>query len=161
MTIAQLMIPELSREAETTRRLLARIPADKLDFTPGHGLHTIGWNASHLVEIVGWVPGIVNEPGLDLAAVDAEQQAAPTGDVAAMLARFDSNLAGSLAALEGVSDETMAQSWTMRMGQHEIFTMAKGDCLRKWVFTHTAHHRGILSATLRLAGVSHGSIYEE
>ncbi|MGL4553307.1 MAG: DinB family protein [Gemmataceae bacterium] len=38
--------------------------------------------------------------------------------------------------------------------------MKKGDCLRKWVFSHTAHHRGILSAYLRLAGVPHTSIYE-
>ncbi len=163
MTIAELMIPELKREAETTRRLLARIPADKLGFTPGAGLHTVGWNASHLAEIVGWVSGIVRESGLDLAAVDAEQQAAAArfADLAALLKQFDDNLAQSLVALEGVDDATMDEPWTMRMGAHEIFTMKKGDCLRKWVFTHTAHHRGILSASLRLAGVKHGSIYEE
>ena len=163
MTIAQLMIPELKREAEMTRRLLARVPADKLAFTPGHGLHTVGWNASHLAEIVGWVPMIVNAPGLDLAAVDAEQSAAAarSNDLAALLKTFDANLVNSLAALEGVSDARMDEPWTMSMGGQELFTMKKGDCLRKWVFTHTAHHRGILSALLRLAGVPHGSIYEE
>ena len=163
MTIAQLMIPELAREAAMTRRLLSRIPADKLDFSPGGGLHTVGWNASHLAEIVGWLPGILSEPGLDLAAVDQEQQqaAARAHDLDALLRRFDDNLAKSLNALEGVPDAKMDESWTMRLGDQELFTMKKGDCLRKWVFTHTAHHRGILSATLRLAGVKLGSIYEE
>lgn len=163
MTIAQQMIPELKREAEMTRKLLARVPIDKLDFTPGHGLHTIGWNASHLAEIAGWTPGILNAPGLDLAAVDAEQSAAAarSKDLPALLNRFDEGLAASLAALESATDATMDESWTMSMGGQEIFTMKKGDCLRKWVFTHTAHHRAILSTSLRLAGVKHRSIYEE
>lgn len=157
------MIPELKREAEMTRKLLSRIPADKLDFTPGHGLQTIGWNASHLAEIVGWVPGIVNAPGLDLAAVDAEQSAASarSNDLPALLKRFDEGLAASVAALQGVPDTTMDEPWTMSMAGRPLFTMKKGDCLRKWIFTHTAHHRGILSADLRLAGVKLGSIYEE
>ncbi len=157
------MIPELKREADMTRGLLARIPADKLSFSPGPGLQSIGWNASHLVEIVGWVPGILNAPGLDLAAVDAEQSAAAarSTDLAALLKRFVENLATSLAALENVSDAKMDEPWTMSMNGQELFTMKKGDCLRKWIFTHTAHHRGILSMSLRLAGVEHGSIYEQ
>jgi uncharacterized damage-inducible protein DinB len=160
MTIAQLMIPELKREAAMTRKLIALIPADKLDFSPGGGLHTIGWNASHLAEIAGWVPDIVNAPELDWAALDAEQQAAIEARSRALLERFDANLARSLAALEGVPDATMDEPWTRRMGDQILLTMRKGDCLRKWIFTHTAHHRGILSASLRLAGVKHASVYE-
>lgn len=154
------MIPELKREAEMTRRLVARIPNDKLSFTPGQGIHTIGWNASHLVEIVGWVEGILNDPGLDLAQFEGTPPVDPAG-VPALLKTFDANLAQSLKALEGVSDAKMAEPWTMRNGETIYFTIEKGDCLRKWVFTHTAHHRGILSVLLRLSGVEHGSIYEE
>ena len=163
MTIAELMIPELKAEAAMTRRLLSRIPADKLEFSPGGGLHTVGWNASHLTEIVGWVEGIVHVDFLDLAAVDAEQQAASrkATEIAALLKQFDANLAQSVKALEGVTDAKMAEPWTMNMGGQELWTMPKGDTLRKWVFTHTAHHRGILFAGLKLAGVELGSIYEE
>ena len=164
MTIAQHMKAELKSEAELTRGLIAHIPADKLGFSPGHGMHTIGWNASHLVEAVGWVPGILNSPGMDVAAVDAEQAAASLAistDVAAMLRMFDENLANSLAALEVASDARMDETWTMSMGTQVLFTMKKGACLHKWVFTHTAHHRGILSTMLRLAGVQHSSIYEQ
>jgi uncharacterized damage-inducible protein DinB len=47
------------------------------------------------------------------------------------------------------------------MGGQTLFTMKKGDCLRKWVFCHSAHHRGILSVYLRMAAVQFRSIYEE
>lgn len=40
MTIAQLMIPELKAEAAMTRKLIARIPNDKLSFTPGKSVRT-------------------------------------------------------------------------------------------------------------------------
>jgi len=161
MRIAELMKPELAGEMAATRKLLARVPDDKLDWSPGSGLHSIGWNASHLAEIAGWVTGILQESELDIAPPGGE--AAPreaTADVAQLLEHFDANAAASLAALDGATDQVMAEPWSLKAGGHVIFTMSKGDCLRKWVFSHTAHHRAILSTYLRLAGVPHDSIYE-
>lgn len=162
MLISALMIPELAAEAMMTRRLLARLPADKLNWQPTAELHTIGWNASHLVEILGWVPGIVGAREWDIAPAGGEAQvAAEARDVSQLLARFDECLAAASAALQGVSDEAMAEPWSLKAGGHTIFTMPKGECLRKWIFTHTAHHRGILSVYLRMAGVQCPSLYEE
>ena len=162
-TVAQLMIPELQREAEMTRKLLAKIPPDKLDFTPGHGLHTVGWNASHLAEIAGWVPGVINVSGMDMNEYDAEAAATATREatVPGLLEKFDANLAKSVASLDSATDAQMGEPWMMSMNGQEVFTMPKGEVLLKWVFTHTAHHRAVLSTLLRLAGVEHGSIYEE
>lgn len=162
MLISEVMTPELKSEMEMTRRLLARIPQDRLGWKPQEGLNTIGWNASHLVEIAGWAPGILGTSELDIAPVGGEPyMSAPITDVTAMLAAFDANVAKSLAALEGAPDSVMAEPWSLKMGGQALFTMKKGDCLRKWVFSHTAHHRGILSAYLRMAGVSFPSLYEE
>ncbi len=162
MLISVQMIPELAAEAVMTRRLLARLPAEKLNWQPNAELHTIGWNASHLVEILGWVPGIVGASEFDIAPPDgAATVTTEATDVAQLLAKFDEYLAAALASLQGVSDEVMAEPWSLKAGGHTIFTMLKGDCLRKWVFTHTAHHRGILSAYLRMAGVRCPSLYEE
>lgn len=160
MTIAEQMAAELAREAAVTRGLLARVPDDKRDWSPGAGLHTVGWNADHLAEIVGWVPGIVGASELDIAPPDAPPPPPPPAGADALLARFDAGLAASLAALRGVPDAVMDEPWTMKMGGHVLFTVPKGECLRTWVFSHTAHHRGILSAYLRLAGVPHASVFE-
>ncbi|VTR98817.1 Uncharacterized protein OS=Blastopirellula marina DSM 3645 GN=DSM3645_09907 PE=4 SV=1: DinB_2 [Gemmata massiliana] len=161
MLISELMVPEFTREMAVTRKLLARVPDDKLDWSPGSGLRTIGWNASHLAEIAGWGPILLQQPELDIAPPGGEAVPPPTKkNVAQLLQHFDANLAGSLAALKGTPDAVMAETWTMKAGGQVLFTMTKGDCLRKWVFSHTAHHRGILSVYLRMAGVPHDSIYE-
>lgn len=161
MRIAELMKPELAAEAVATRKLLALVPDDKLGWSPGAGIRPIDWNAAHLVEIVGWLPGILGQAEWDLAPVGGEPYATPEAtSIADLLNTFDANLAAALAALDGVPDEVMAEPWSLKAGGHVLLTMPKGPCLRKWVFSHTAHHRGILSSHLRLAGVPHGSIYE-
>lgn len=161
MTIAERMAPELTAEAAMTRKLLEKIPDDKLNWRPMDGLQTIGWNALHLAEIVGGVPMTLNVSEFDIAPVGGPPYTPPTAnDTKDVLRQFDDNLSKSLAALRGVPDSVMDETWTMKMGGQTILSMKKGDCLRKWVFTHAAHHRGILSAYLRLAGVPHPSIYE-
>ena len=161
MAISEQMISELTAEAAMTRRLLEKVPDDKLGWRPAEGLQTIGWNAIHLAETVGWVPEIVGLSELDVAPPGGPQYVPPAAaSTREVLRHFDKNLAKSLAALRGVPDAVMDEPWTMKMGGQEIFTMKKGDCLRKWVFSHSSHHRGILSAYLRLAGVPHTSIFE-
>lgn len=162
MLISQLMAAELTAEMAMTRKLLARVPSDKLGWKPSDGLHTIGWNASHLVEIAGWVPTVVRQGEYDIAPAGCEPSVVPDAtDTAALLKSFDGNQAQALAALQGVPDSVMDEPWSLKMGGQVLFTMKKGDCLRKWVFSHSAHHRGILSVYLRMAGVQFPSIYEE
>lgn len=73
----------------------------------------------------------------------------------------DLAMESAMTRLNGVPDSVMDESWSLKMGGHVLFTMKKGDCLRKWVFSHSAHHRGILSVYLRMAGVPITSVYEE
>jgi hypothetical protein len=160
--ISELMAPELAAEIAMTRSLLARIPGDKLPWRPMESLHTIGWNAAHLTEIAGWVPGIVSDTGFDMAPDGGPVYVTPEAtDVPELLAKFDKNQADAIAAIQGVPDSIMNEPWSLRMGGQALFTMKKGDCIRKWVFSHSAHHRGILSVYLRMVGVSFSSIYEE
>lgn len=163
MLISELMIPDFTAEMAMTRKLLARVPDDKLAWKPAEGgLHSIGWNASHLTDIAGWVPGIIQASDLDIASEGAAASFTPEGTkVDVLLKKFDENLAKSLAAFRGVSDTVMSEPWSLKANGQVLFTMQKGDCLRKWVFGHTAHHRGILSAYLRMVGVEFSSIYEE
>ena len=55
MTIAESILPEFEREMAGTRKVLDRVAADKFDWKAHPKSNTIGWVASHLVEIVGWV----------------------------------------------------------------------------------------------------------
>ncbi len=162
MTISEGMATELASEMAMTRNLLARIPDQKLGWQPTDELHTIGWNAAHLVEIVGWVPGLLDQDAFDIAPVDGPAYVTPEAtQTHQLLEAFDAHAASAIAALQAVADGVMEESWSLKMGGQTLFTMKKGDCLRKWVFSHSAHHRGILSVYLRMAGVPMPSIYEE
>lgn len=161
MTIAKLLLPELEVEAARTRRVLAAVPADKLDWSPGHELHTIGWNANHLADILDWVGVIVNQSEFDIAPPDGPPHETPSlATPAEILASYDSNLVAAKNAIGGASDEILAEPWTMRMRGQELFTISKGECLRTWVLNHTVHHRAILSVYLRMAGVELTPVYD-
>ena len=162
MLISELMSAELPGELAMTRGLLARIPDDKLEWKPPGELHSIVWNANHLVEIMGWVPGIVGPSDWDIAPIGAEPYVAPAVTQAGQfLEMFDMHSKAAIDTLEGVPDPVMYEPWSLKMAGQTLFTMNKGDCIRKWVFSHSAHHRGILSAYLRMAGLQFPSIYEE
>ena len=162
MLISELTASELADETAMTRRLLARIPEDKLAWQPTGELHSIAWNATHLVEIVGWVPGILGQSEFDIAPVGGEAYVVPdVTQTNQLLEMFDNCRTEAIAALKGVPDSVMDETWSLKMGGQILFTMKKGDCLRKWVFSHSAHHRGILATYLRMAGLQFPSIYEE
>ncbi len=162
MLISELMAAELPGELAMTRSLLARIPDDKLEWKPQAELHSIAWNANHLVEIIGWVPGIVGQSEWDIAPIGGEPYVPPAVTQASQLLDwFDANGESAVDVLRGVPDSVMHEPWCLKMGGQILFTMNKGDCIRKWVFSHSAHHRGVLSVYLRMAGVQFPSVYEE
>ena len=54
MSYAETVLPEFDQEMANTRKVLERIPDDKLDWQPHPKSHTIGWNANHLANLPDW-----------------------------------------------------------------------------------------------------------
>jgi uncharacterized damage-inducible protein DinB len=162
MLISEWMATELASEMDMTQSLLARIPDEMLNWQPTGDLHSVVWNAAHLVEIISWVPGILSESEFDIAPAGEDPSVSPeVTQTKQLLESFHRHRAEAISALQGVEDSVMDEPWSLKMGGQVLFTMKKGDCLRKWVFSHSAHHRGILSAYLRMSGLVFPSIYEE
>jgi len=114
------------------------------------------------VETIGWVPGILRQSEWDIAPLGGDAYVAPeVTETSQLLDLFDDHCKKAIIALAGVPDSVMDEPWSLKMGGQVLFTLNKGNCLRKWVFSHSAHHRGILSVYLRMAGVQFPSIYEE
>lgn len=61
MTYAEMILPEFDEEMANTRKVLERVPDDKLDWRPHPKSNTIGWNANHLADIPAWVEGIFTQ----------------------------------------------------------------------------------------------------
>ena len=78
MTYAQSILPEFDQEMANTRKVLERLPDDKLNWQPHGKSHTIGWNANHLADMVHWVVPVLTMPLLDIAPVDGPRYQVPS-----------------------------------------------------------------------------------
>src|SRR6187200_1232623 len=70
MSYAETVLPEFDQEMSSTRKVLERIPDDKLDWQAHPKSHTIGWNANHVADLVNWLVVTMAEESLDLAPAD-------------------------------------------------------------------------------------------
>ena len=62
MTIADSLLQELDQEAQTTRRVLERVPNDQLDWRPADKARTLGQLALHIANVPGAVASFVAAP---------------------------------------------------------------------------------------------------
>ena len=61
--------------------------------------------------------------------------------------------------LAGAADEAFHEPWTLRNGDHVIFTLPRLALLRNMVFNHNIHHRGQMTVYLRLLDVPVPGLY--
>jgi uncharacterized damage-inducible protein DinB len=136
-----------------------RLPDGQFAWQPHPKSMTLGRLAEHLAELPQWVGTAVTQSGIDLAAARRPEGYQPPATRAAVLVAFDANATAARAALAGRTDAELMAPWTLRRGEHTVFTMPKAGVLRAFVLNHIIHHRGQLSVYLRLHDVPLPSIY--
>jgi uncharacterized damage-inducible protein DinB len=159
MAIKDALLPEFDHEMATTRRVLARVPEAELGWKPHDKSMTLGQLSGHLANIPLWCSYVLNETVLDLATVGDEARPGVPASRAALLEEFDRKVAGARASLAQRSDPEMMTPWTLKQGDHEIFTLPRLSAIRSFVMNHSIHHRGQLSVYLRLKDVPLPPIY--
>ena len=154
MAIRDAMVPELEREAEITRRLLERVPDEKLDWKPAEKSMSLNQLASHLANLPSWGLHALGSDELDINPPDGEPlvPASPKG-VSAILELFDTNVAQLREAIASTDDQSFSRTWALKSGGVEVFSLPKAGVLRGMVLNHIIHHRGQLTVYLRLNDV--------
>ena len=156
MSISATLLPEFDMEMANTRRTLERIPTDKFGWQAHAKSFTMGKLATHLALLPTWTGVTLATSELDLAApMDAPKPAS----IEEVLALFDKNVADARAALAAAQDDVFFQKWTLKNGDHVIFTLPKIAVLRGFVVNHMIHHRGQMTVYLRLNDIPVPSIY--
>jgi uncharacterized damage-inducible protein DinB len=150
MSIIELLLKEMNQEAETTRKMLSRIPSDKFDWKPHQKNMSLKQLAVHLAELPSWVSMGLHTSELDFAAAGYTPN--QVEDTAALLALFEKSLATGKAALEKATEADLEPSWTMRSGDHIHMVMTKYEVIRH-AFSQTIHHRAQLGMYLRLLNI--------
>lgn len=157
MSLNTALLAELKHEAINTRKMLERVPNDKLAWRPHERSMTIGRLATHLAEIPIWINRTINEDEFDFAKANLSFESKESTE--AILQVFDERLADAIKILETASDANLNASWTLRRGDHIYFSLPRKVNLRNLAFNHTYHHRGQLSVYLRLLDVSVPGMY--
>jgi len=156
MPIADMFIRELELEAKTTRRVLERVPDDKLAWKPHAKSMTLRQLAQHVATIPGNISGMAR-----LDSFDVEKFAEPPAleSTAAIVAAFDASVAQAKADLAATDDAAMMKDWSFKMGGNPIMTVPRIGVFRTMLLNHLYHHRGQLTVYLRLLDVPVPSIY--
>src|SRR6266511_837336 len=156
MAIKDGLLADFDHEMGTTRKLLERIPEEKLSWKPHAKSMSMGGLATHLTNIPRWGGTILNETTFDIAG--APPNVAEKTSKAEILAAFDATRAQTRAWMDRTDAEYVAP-WTLKRGGQEVFTVPRVAAFRSFVLHHLIHHRGQLSVYLRLNDVPVPAIY--
>ena len=160
MTYAETVLPEFDQEMASTRKVLERIPQDKLEWQAHPKSHTIGWNANHLADLPNWLVVTLTQPSLDVAPVGGEPyKGSNLTSRDEILGCFDRNVAAARQAIAKVKDEEMGQIWKLERGGVPLLAMPRGAVVRGLVLNHMIHHRAILCVYLRLNDIPVPGMY--
>lgn len=157
MTLNDQLIAEIKAEAATTRKLLERVPVEKNSWKPHEKSMALGNLAAHVAELPGWVTGTLTTEEMDFATREYKPFIAEKNED--LVALFDNKINEAIAALEKASQEEWGKTWTLRKGDHILFTMPKPVVIRTFALSHMYHHRGQLSVYLRLLDIPIPGMY--
>ncbi len=150
MTMTQHYLNQLQEESVATRKMLAAIPNDKLDWQPHPKSMTVRALATHIGELPGWVAMTINTSELDFATAPYNPMKLDSTDD--ILSYFEKELAGGIESLKHAKDADLEPNWTLRNGDQILVTRSK-DAMIRVCISQIIHHRAQLGVFLRLLDV--------
>lgn len=154
---AESMLAELEGEARGTRRVLERVPADRLTWKPHPKSLTLGQLARHVARIPGDLARIAALESFDLATsrdVHAQPESA-----AELMPALDASLEVAREFFRELDEARAAAPWRMMDGTREMFTVSRRDFVRSVLLNHWYHHRAQLAVYLRLLDIPVPAVY--
>jgi uncharacterized damage-inducible protein DinB len=158
MALVDAFLQELAQEAATTRRVLERVPSDKLDWQPHAKSMTLGQLALHVATTPGQIATMIAGASMELPP-DFPPKPPTPASTEELLAAFESDLAQAQEVLKGWEDAHAAADWAITKDGNPVMAMPRAGWIRVIGLNHWYHHRGQLSVYLRLLDVPLPSIY--
>ena len=153
--IVEPILSEFREEIPATRRVLERVPADKLSWKPHTKSRSLGELAMHVASIPAMAERIAKTD--EFTAGSAAPAVANT--VEDIRAAFEKNARAAEEHLGQMSDQTAQGKWRFVFRGKEIFNKPRAAVLRTTMLNHMYHHRGQLSVYLRLLDVPVPVVY--
>src|SRR5687767_12005966 len=148
MSIAQEFLKEVEAEMGASRRLIERVPSDKVEWKP----HPKSFPLGHLTQFICVLPKVMSDivKGIDLDLSRGSGYTFEKTEV--LLETFDASVAQLTGTLAAAADADFDGSWKVRNGDDIYSSAGRKDALRNTI-NHFVHHRGQLTVYLRLLDV--------
>ena len=157
MSELESMLKEFSQEAATTKRVLDRVPADKLAWRPHDRSMSLGQLALHVAMVPAAIANITKPDSFDVSQ-NRFVQPAP-----ANMEEIHAALEHTIHTVEQTLQQTTVDNayaeWHLMSGEQELQCIPKVSVWRSLMLNHWYHHRGQLAVYLRLLDVPVPSIY--
>ncbi len=157
MNMIDPVLKEFEHECATTRRVLQRVPQERLGWQPHAKSMTLGRLATHIAELPGWVASIVDKDEIDMGAGAYTPQTAST--VVEIQAMFDRSVSQATETIKRQTPERLMATWRLKKNGQVMLELPRMGVIRTILMNHVIHHRGQLSVYLRLLDVPVPSIY--
>ena len=149
------ILKEFRTEVPATRKLLERVPGDKLAWKPHTKSRSLGELAAHIAGVAGMA--------VRIATTDEFTPGGPSplaaGTIEEIRSRFEEYVRNAEDALSNLTDESANAHWRLVFQGKEILSRPRVEALRTNVLNHLYHHRGQMSVYLRLLDVGVPSVY--
>ena len=156
MPISQMLLPEFDQEMANTRKMLERVPEDKLNYKPHEKSMTLGRLAGHVAGVPSYATAAIRLDKLEMTG--SEKPFQPTSKKE-LLESFDKFAAEARKAISTATDEDLGKIWSLRYAGKQVFSMPRVAVLRSMVMSHLIHHRAQLGVYLRMNNVEIPGMY--
>ena len=151
------MLSELREEAVTTKRVLERVPPDKLSWRPHAKSMSLGQLALHVASIPGNLTRLAQLDEFDAAQANFNPPE-PKG-LDEIHTALEQSVRSAEEYLTSITEKVASANWRLAMRGKELFSRPRIAVLRSIMLNHWYHHRGQLSVYLRLLDVPVPIIY--
>ena len=156
MAVKEALLAEYDHEMAATRKVLERIPDDKLTWKPHDKSRSLGALGQHVANLPIWGGLILDRSNVDLA--DVPSFGGEPESRSAILSAFDEARVKTRRLLDK-TDAEFAAMWSLKREGHELFSLPRSAAFRTFVLSHIVHHRGQLTVYLRLNDIAVPPLY--
>jgi uncharacterized damage-inducible protein DinB len=149
------ILAEMEHEAQTTRRVLDRVPENKLAWKPHPRSYSLGQLALHVASLPGNVAALAVP---DTRETGNFSQPEPKSRQE-ILDTFSKSLESAKETLKKMDDARLMSTWTLTKNGKVVMSVPRIGFLRSILMNHNYHHRGQLAVYLRMLDVPVPSIY--
>ena len=155
MPIVDSILMEIDQEAQTTKRVLDRIPEGKLTWKPHPKAFSLGQLALHIASAPANVAAAAAQDSFE-APNFAQPEAKSRQEI---LDTFSKGVESAKSTLRKMDDARLMSMWSLTKNGKVLMSVPRIGFIRSILMNHMYHHRGQLSVYLRILDVPVPSIY--